>query len=793
MVFLQQSYEGNGDIFQSREDSVMEVSESWNNNVTEDGYDVDGNCNKESEESLGFQSDCELVNGFCEKDENGEEIFSDGIETGMENEPKVGMIFDTRDKAYEYYNRYARKIGFSVRIQRTNRSRADRSKIHRQLLVCNCEGAYRKVRTPKKKRAEKRFGCKAMFEYKLCDGDKYKLIGFYANHTHNLVPWGSHYLKSQRKIEVSQQGIISKMYDSGIKPAEIYSYMRGESGCARNLNFTRIDSNNFIQRMKRAEFLKKGDAQCLQDYFKQMKKENKHFFYCFRRNEDEEIRGVFFCDAKSRRDYALFGDAVCFDTTFRTNNYNMLCAPIVGINNHGQTTLFGCGLIDGESTDDVVWLFRTFMEAMEGKRPTSIFTDQAPGILKAVQEVFPDSHHGLCLWHIMQNAAKHLSKIFSEFKSFSPDLKSCIYNLETIEEFENNWKKLLKDYKLTDNDWLQGIYDLREKWAQVYSHSYFCAGITTTQRSESINKFLKAYFCNGKLLLRQFVHQYSKAMTDRREKVLEEEFNTQRTSPILISHWNVVREAAKFYTRKMFSLFHEEVTLIIGLLLELEKEDGVLRIYKAKDIGDVRRVRTLTYNSIENSVSCSCRKFEFSGILCAHALKVFHDLEYKNLPSQYYLKRWSREATNEVVFDVSGDLIPNDNDPSATQCYSELSHISQRIVARCCSNSKDLFDLTKSSMLRVEQEMEAHIITLKEQASIFPKSTSNVNPDPVPDVTEKEVLRDPQRKASRGQSRKRIKGPFETRETKNLQNMWQWRSRYSEFFPKIILSRMVPE
>ncbi|XP_026398732.1 protein FAR1-RELATED SEQUENCE 5-like [Papaver somniferum] len=671
-MILKEFYEANVDIA-PRGDSIIEVSKSCN--VSEDEGDIDGNYSNCSKDSLGFESDCEMVNEYCEKVENHEtrEIFSDGIETRTKEDPKIGMIFDTIDEAYEYYNIYARKVGFSVRIQRTNRNRTE--KIRRQLLVCNCEGSYRKVRTPKKKRAERRFGCKAMFEIKLCDGDKY----------------------------------------------EKFSYMREESGCARNLNFTRIDSNNFIHRIKRLEFFKKGDAQCLLDYFKKKKQENKHFFYCFRTNEDGETRGVFFCDAQSRRDYALFGDAVCFDTTFRTKNYNMLCAPIVGINNHGQTTLFGCGLIDGESTDAVVWLFNTFMEAMEGKRPVSIFSDQAPGILKAVEEVFPDSHHGLCLWHISQNAAKHLGKTFSEYKSFASDFKSCIYDPETIDEFEKNWKKMLEDYKLTNNEWLQGIYDLREKWAQVYSHSYFCAGITTTQRSESINKFLKSYFS---------------------------------------------REAAKFYTRKMFSIFQEELKLIVGLLLEMEKEDGGIRIYKAKDIDDMRRIRTLTYNSIENSVSCSCRKFEFSGILCAHALKVFHDLQYKNLPPQYYLKRWSKKATNEVVFDASGDLIPNDNDPSATQCYSELSHISQRIVSKCCSQSKELFDLTKLSLLRVEQQMEAHIRSLKEQESNVPHSTSNA-PTPVPNVIEEEVLRDPQKKISKGQSRKRIKGPFDTGVPKN--------------------------
>ncbi|XP_026442601.1 protein FAR1-RELATED SEQUENCE 5-like [Papaver somniferum] len=327
------------------------------------------------------------------------------------------------------------------------------------------------------------------------------------------------------------------------------------------------------------------------------KKENKHFFSSFRTNEKGELCGVFFCDANSRRDYALFGDAVCFGTTFRTNSYNMLCAPIVGINNHGQTTIFGCApILDGAL--QMLWCgcLIFFLEAMEENRPT----DQALGILKVVQQAFPDSHHRLCLWHISQNAAKHLSKTFSKFKSFALDFKSCIYNPETIEEFEQDWKKMFEKYELTKNEWLQGIYDLREKWAQVYSHSYFCVGITTTKRSESINKFLKSYFFDGKILQQQLVNQYSKAMIDRRETVLQAEFNTQQTSPDLISPWNVEREASKFYTKKMLSIFQEEIKLLIGLLLEVEKQDEMICIYNVKDIGDVRRIRTLIYNTTKN-------------------------------------------------------------------------------------------------------------------------------------------------------------------------------------------------
>ncbi|KAI3835700.1 hypothetical protein MKX03_015303 [Papaver bracteatum] len=70
-------------------------------------------------------------------------------------------------------------------------------------------------------------------------------------------------------------------------------------------------------------------------------------------------------------------------------------------------------------------------------------------------------------------------------------------------------------------------------------------------------------------------------------------------------------------------------------------------------------------------------------------------------------------------------------------------------------------------MLGVEQELEAHIRLIKEQEATILKATSNTNPDPVPSVTEDEVLREPQKKVSRGQSRKRIKSSFEIDVQKN--------------------------
>jgi hypothetical protein len=63
-------------------------------------------------------------------------------------------------------------------------------------------------------------------------------------------------------------------------------------------------------------------------------------------------------------DYACFGDAVSFDTTFQTNKFEMPFAPLLGANHHKQTVIFGCALLFNEIIESFVWLFETFLTTM---------------------------------------------------------------------------------------------------------------------------------------------------------------------------------------------------------------------------------------------------------------------------------------------------------------------------------------------------------------------------------------------------------------------------------------------
>ncbi|KAL3504100.1 hypothetical protein ACH5RR_033941 [Cinchona calisaya] len=129
---------------------------------------------------------------------------------------------------------------------------------------------------------------------------------------------------------------------------------------------------------------------------------------------------------------------------------------------------------------------------MSEKKPNTILQDKDVAIAKALTSTWPDTYHHLCIWHIFQNAANHLSLVFAKYKSFANDYSSCVYDFDE-EDFISKWKEILDKYDLQNNDWLNRMFAIKVKWPLVYRRDTFYADMTTTQRSESTNSVIKGY------------------------------------------------------------------------------------------------------------------------------------------------------------------------------------------------------------------------------------------------------------------------------------------------------------
>lgn len=105
------------------------------------------------------------------------------------DEPYVGQEFETEAAAHAFYNAYATRVGFIIRVSKLSRSRRDGSAIGRA-LVCNKEGYRMPDKREKivRQRAETRVGCRAMILVRKVSSGKWVVTKFVKEHTHPLTP-----------------------------------------------------------------------------------------------------------------------------------------------------------------------------------------------------------------------------------------------------------------------------------------------------------------------------------------------------------------------------------------------------------------------------------------------------------------------------------------------------------------------------------------------------------------------------------------------------------------------------
>ncbi|XP_039134271.1 protein FAR1-RELATED SEQUENCE 5-like [Dioscorea cayenensis subsp. rotundata] len=404
--------------------------------------------------------------------------------------------------------------------------------------------------------------------------------------------------------------------------------------------------------------------------------------------------------------YGYFGDVVCLDPTYGTNKYAMPFVPIVGVNHHLQTVLFGCALIFDETEYSFVWVLEKWLQAMKGSHPKVIMTDQDYAISGAIAKVLPYTIHRYCLWHIFQNAKRHLGRLFTRGSKFGQDLSYCVRSPEPIEDFEKKWSELLTKYDLNENDWMLRMYRKRQHWVPVFSHEFFCADMCTTQRSESINKFFKG-FLSRKMLLLEFVQGVDKALIRRREKEIESDFKMNNMQPSLILHMPIEEEASKLYTPAIFAKFQEELLGSLRYKCEKIEENGNIASYKCWiPEKEVRLIKMCSESGL--LVRCSCCKFEFAGFLCRHILKVFIVANVDKIPREYMLTRWTRDAKCGKFFDEEGQEVQEDCYTHLTLRYSTLSHESQEVATKG-SCSTEVYKVALHWLRKTREEVDKAI------------------------------------------------------------------------------------
>ncbi|KAL4187122.1 hypothetical protein AMTRI_Chr09g37620 [Amborella trichopoda] len=227
--------------------------------------------------------------------------------------PYHGKIFSSHDDVYEFYKSFAKAWGFSVRRQRTIEKESDSNGTTRRYYVCHRVGHLTNKYSH-------------MSIAKVMDSDiSYWRAVTFDNYNHDVLQ-----LQEVRFLPVYCIGIcVSDM----MRLFEIEISLK-----PRELPFMDKDIYNFVCALNHLN--RDNDAHILLTKCKQMKNRDKDFKYDFIIGEDNRLEHIIWSHGSCSRAHEIFGDVV------------------VGINNHGDTCLFGSILLRDERVQSFSWAMK---------------------------------------------------------------------------------------------------------------------------------------------------------------------------------------------------------------------------------------------------------------------------------------------------------------------------------------------------------------------------------------------------------------------------------------------------
>ncbi|KAL7229944.1 hypothetical protein ACSBR2_008483 [Camellia fascicularis] len=245
---------------------------------------------------------------------------------------------------------------------------------------------------------------------------------------------------------------------------------------------------------------------------------------------------------------------------------------------------------------------------------------------------------------------------------------------------------------------------MKEKWALVYGRQNFCVDMTTTQRSDSINSVVKKYVNYRHDLLLFFQH-FQRLIDDRRYEKLRTDFRASQSTPSLTFPVEILKHVASIYSPEVCELFQAKLCKAYDCNMHLCGEDGIVTKYKIIPYHK-HHDHTITYDSSKATVVCSCKKFEFMGILCSHALKVFSSKNVTKIPEQYILKRWTKDAK---LGSIEVTCISYE-DPKAMigRQYKELCRLCTQLATRATKMEKT-YKIALDGLNKILEEVNASL------------------------------------------------------------------------------------
>lgn len=189
---------------------------------------------------------------------------------------------------------------------------------------------------------------------------------------------------------------------------------------------------------------------------------------------------MFFAHAASIAGWSYCRPVIAVDVTFLKSKYRGVLFVVVSKDANNQIFPLCFGVADSENNEAYIWFFEEMRKAIQVRCELVFLSDRNQSIANGIRKVFPEAHHGICLYHFEKNLKQRHAKatVINLFQSAARSYKR--------EDFNQLMSQLKSIDKKTYNYIME---EPPERWARSWfpRRRY---DMLTTNMVESMNSVL---------------------------------------------------------------------------------------------------------------------------------------------------------------------------------------------------------------------------------------------------------------------------------------------------------------
>ena len=422
--------------------------------------------------------------------------------------PEDGQSFESLKDVVLRINEHAGPRGYAVVLARTKKSKLGVTR--KAWLICDRGRKTREPRGQNRRHTSSRLNeCPfSVIAKRDQDIDGWIIEVINPDHNHSATLAGAHPALRKLAMTPEVKDEISRALTVQIQPSKIISSLRVPDPVTGvnfddpsdpvivNPMFKPRDIYNMKAHIRR-EIL--GPLTPVQALIREL--DQGDWFYELQKDDLDHITHLFFVKGTSKKMLKWNHEVLVIDCTYKTNRYRM---PLLVIS--GQTALttnfyVAFCFTAKETHSDYHWILtqlNTLYLQLELPSPLVIVTDMEKGLISAIEMVFPDTNHLLCIWHINNNVLVNCKREFDtkeEWDAFFTAWKSVIY-APSEDIFWESWGQFSLKYRSTHDDcvdYLLSTYitDYRQQFVRCYTDQVLHFNTTVTSRAEGGHAVLK--------------------------------------------------------------------------------------------------------------------------------------------------------------------------------------------------------------------------------------------------------------------------------------------------------------